>query len=129
MYGSIDSDEGQWPRSGGCGAIGVPLRPAEEERTAGESEAGAGGASAKDTERAAGVFMAAVRVAAAILIRMGGLCGGPSVNRRGQYLYWRRRQLSRAKVTIMARGLHHGVVRSKLAEASELDDDVTRWLG
>ena len=28
----------------------------------------------------------------------------------------------------MARGLHHGVVRSKLAEASELDDDVTRWL-
>ena len=26
-------------------------------------------------------------------------------------------------------GLHHGVVRSKLAEASELDDDVTRWLG
>ena len=106
----------------------MPLRPAEEERTAGESEAGAGGASAKDTERAAGVFMAAVRVAAAILIRMGGLCGGPSVNRRGQYLYWRRRQLSRAKVTIMARGLHHGVVGSKLAEASELDDDVTRWL-
>ena len=45
----------------------------EEERTAGESEAGAGGASAKDTERAAGVFMAAVRVAAAILIRMGGI--------------------------------------------------------
>ena len=43
------------------------------ERTAGESEAGAGGASAKDTERAAGVFMAAVRVAAAILIRMGGI--------------------------------------------------------
>ena len=55
----------------------MALRPAEGEREAVESAAGAGGSSAKDTEHAAGVFMVAICVAATILIRMGGLCGGP----------------------------------------------------
>jgi len=58
-------------------------------------------------ERMAGVFIASMRVAAAILIPMGGIVwrtdGIVSVDRRSQYHYWRRRQLSRAKVTIMAR--------------------------
>ena len=50
-----------------------------------------GGATAKDTERTAGVFIVAVRVAAAILIPMGGIVwrteGIVSVDRRGEYLY------------------------------------------
>ena len=68
--------------------IGVPLRPAEEGRTVGESAAGAGGASAKDTERAAGVFMALICAAAPISIPMGGVVwkteGTMSEYRRGQ---------------------------------------------
>ena len=66
----------------------MPLRPAEEERRAGESAAGAGGASAKDTERAVGVFMALMCEAAQILIPMGGIVrrteGRMSEYRRGQ---------------------------------------------
>ena len=67
------------------------MRPAEGEREAEESAAGAGGATAKDTERTAGVFIVAVRVAAAILIPKGGIVwrteGIVSVDRRGEYLY------------------------------------------
>ena len=45
----------------------------------------------RDTERTAGVFIVAVRVAAAILIRMGGIVqrtdGIVSVDRSSEYLY------------------------------------------
>ena len=56
--------------------IGIVLWPEEEERAVGGSAAGAGGATAKDTERAAGEFVVAMCVAAAIFIPMGGLFGG-----------------------------------------------------
>ena len=67
------------------------FRPAEGELEAVESAAGAGGSTAKDTERTAGVFIVSVRVAAAILIPMGGTVwrtdGIVSVDRRGEYRY------------------------------------------
>ena len=67
------------------------LRPAEGEREAVESAAGAGGSTAKDTDRAAGVFIVAICVAATILIQMGVIVrrtdGIVSVDRRGEYLY------------------------------------------
>ena len=56
-----------------CGGDGT----AEEERAAEESAAGAGGATAKDMESAAGVFIAEAALAEVIMIPMGGLCGGP----------------------------------------------------
>ena len=53
--------------------------------------AGADGATVKDTERMAGVFIVAVRVAAAILILKGGIVwrteGVVSNDRRGEYLH------------------------------------------
>ena len=70
--------------------IGMSSRPAEEERAAEESAAGAGGATAKDTERAAGVFIVEMCVTAVILIPMGGIVrrteGIVSVDRRGECL-------------------------------------------
>ena len=56
----------------------MSFRLAEEERAAEESAAGAGGATAKDMESAAGVFIAEAVLAEVIMIPMGGLCGGPS---------------------------------------------------
>ena len=70
----------------------MSLRAAEEELAAEESAAGAGGATAKDTERAAGVFIAETVSAGDKTIPMGGIvrrteCSGV-LQRRGKYLNW-----------------------------------------
>ena len=76
----------------------MSLRAAEEELAAEESAAGAGRATAKDTERAAGVFIAQTVPAGDKIIPMGGIvqrteCIG-RLQRRGKYLHWRSRQVS-----------------------------------
>ena len=82
----------------------MSLRPAEEEGAAEESAADAGGAMAKDTERAAGVFIVEMCVTAVMLIPMGGIVRRTEwivmLDRGGQYLYWRRRQLSGTMLTL-----------------------------
>ena len=66
----------------------MALSPAEGERAAIESAAGAGGATAKDTERAAGVFIVCHRrnldSDRGIVWRTEGIV---SVDRRSEYLY------------------------------------------
>ena len=82
----------------------MSLRPSEEEGAAEESAADAGEAMAKDTERAAGVFIVEMCMIAVMLIRMGGIVRRTEwivmLDRRGQYLHWRRQQLSGTMITL-----------------------------